>query len=186
MRNSFFLVIVAVSMMLVTACSLSTAPTGDSASDPSSAQNLMPTIAGYSSVEATSITDAITAVGGSAALVTGNAAVSAAIDRIDDMIDCYEGVGAVSARIYTEQNISQVLEGELPKVGALAIINRDRAVNNLLPCALQDQGGFSAQAVTVDPCGGTGNFVVDGETIDYIYAATDPELCGLFVSALNQ
>ncbi|MBE0689493.1 MAG: hypothetical protein IH587_05155, partial [Anaerolineae bacterium] len=94
---------------------------------------------------------------------------------------CYEGVGAVAARIYTESNLSGALQGEVPKVGALAIINQDRLVNNFLQCAVAP--GFSQQAA-LEPCLGSGTFSRDGETLHYVYAATNPDLCSLFVAAM--
>lgn len=161
--------------------------TGDTALDAAAAQSVMPNLSnyGYTSTDARNITDAIAAVGGSASLFTGNPAAAAAIAKIDDMIGCYQNVGAVSARIYTYTNISELLQGQVPKVGALAVVNRDRVARNLAACALNTGSGFSAQATQIEPCAGTGTLTRSGETLDYIYAATDPQLCTLFAAALQ-
>lgn len=160
--------------------------TGDTANDAASAQNQMPNIAGYNSVDAASITDAVAAVGGGASLLSGNPAITAAIAKIDDMIACYRQVGAVAARVYTDANITQVVQGQIPKVGALAIINRNRLTDNFLPCALNTGSGIGAQSADViEPCAGVGSFTRGSDTFDYVYAATDPTLCNTFVTALQ-
>jgi hypothetical protein len=156
--------------------------TGDTAADPSAAQRFLPNLPGYAAFDTANITSAITAAGGSGALITGNPVLAAAIAQIDGMISCYRSVGAVAARVYAENNITGVFQGQIPKVGALAIINQDRLVNNFLSCALG--GGARAQGGGLQPCSGTGTFTADGETLHYIYAASDPALCALFVGAL--
>jgi hypothetical protein len=156
--------------------------TGNTASDPSAAQQFLPNLPGYTSFDTANITSAITAAGGSGALITGNPVLAAAIAQIDGMISCYRNVGAVSARVYTENNIAGVIQGQIPKVGALAVINQDRIVNNFLSCALG--GNARAQGGGLQPCAGTGSFVANGETLHYIYAASDPALCALFVGAM--
>jgi hypothetical protein len=162
--------------------------TGDSSLDAAAAQNAMPNLSnyGYTSSDARNITDAIAAVGGTASLFTGNPAAAAAIAKIDDMIRCYQNVGAVAARVYTFTNIGELLQGQVPKVGALAIVNRDRITRNLPSCALNTGSGFSAQSATIEPCAGSGTLTRSGETLDYVYAATDPQLCTLFAAALQQ
>ena len=189
MRN---FIVLALLGLLLGACGqlqLDIAPTtGDTALDAASAQSQMPNLSnyGYSTLDASSVTDAITALGGSASLISGNPALAAAIIKIDDMIACYESVGAVSANVYAQADIAQVLEGQLPRAGALAIINRDRLAANLLPCALNSgQEGMRALSATIEPCAGAGTFVRQGATFDYVYAATDPQLCNLFAAALT-
>jgi hypothetical protein len=76
--------------------------------------------------------------------------------------------------------------GQTPNVGALAIINRTRLQSNLLACALNTGGGFSAQSAEIEPCAGTGTFVRGSDTFDYVFAATDPQLCTLFQAAFQQ
>lgn len=155
--------------------------TGDTASDPSAVQRFLPNIPGYNVTDADSLVDAITAVTGGASLLTGNPVTAAMVAQIDGMIQCYQNVGAVGARIYTQANIGQLLEGQVPAVGALAMINQDRLVNNFLPCALGSAGdSFRAQGAAVEPCSGSGSFVAEGETIHYLYAATQPDLCAQF------
>lgn len=173
---------------LLAACSLNTGTivdavptTGDTASDASAVQQYLPNIPGYTAVDADSIVDAITAVGGGASLVTGNLVTAALVAQIDSMIQCYQNVGAVGAKVYTQVDIGQLVQGQIPTVGALAMVNQNRIVNNFIPCALGGLGdSMSAQAEAVQPCTGSGSFVVNNETILYLYAATQPELCSQF------
>jgi len=158
--------------------------TGDTAADASSAQRFLPNLSnyGYTSIEASSISSAIASVGGSASLLTGDPVAAALIGQIDGMIQCYQSVGAVAARIYTESDLSGALQGDIPKVGALAVINQDRLANNFLQCAVLP--GMRSQSAGVEPCLGSGTFSRDGETLHYVYAASNPELCSLFVAAM--
>jgi len=174
-----------VGVIIMSACSLNVGDiagavptTDDTSSDPSAVQQFLPTIPGYTATDADSIVDAISAVGGSASLITGNPVTAALIAQIDGMIQCYQQVGAVGAKIYTQADIGQILEGQLPTVGALAMINQNRVANNFLPCALGGMSQFSAQAV--QPCSSSGQFVVNNETILYVYGATTQALCDQF------
>ncbi|MDZ4766766.1 MAG: hypothetical protein SGI73_19685 [Chloroflexota bacterium] len=188
MKRLTFIALILTILLASSACSLggSSSPTGDSASDPASAERFLPTLVGYTSHNVDSITSAITAAGGTAALFTGNVLVAGAITQIDSMISCYRSVGAVAARVYTENNIAQLLGGQVPKVGALAIINQDRLANNFLSCATGGGAGGEtrSQDASVQPCAGSGTFTSGGETLHYLYAASNPELCSAFVRGL--
>jgi hypothetical protein len=160
--------------------------TGDTAFDPSSAARFLPNLSnyGYIQTDASSISSALASLGGSASLLTGDPVTAALIAQIDSMIQCYQRVGAVAARVYTETNIANVLQGQIPRLGVLAVINQDRVVNNFLQCALGGGSGARAQSATLQPCAGSGQFSRDGEQLAYLYAATDAELCTLFVAAM--
>lgn len=179
--RKYLLWLLAVTLMM-TACtfSLNTGPTGDTANQSTSAQAFLPDISGYSRSDADSIGDAITSVGGGASLITGNPALAAAIVKIDDMIQCYQNTGAVAANVYTQIDLASVLQGEIPRIGVLAVINEDRISRNFLNCALSGSSGFSAQSATIEPCFGSGSLQREGETIHYLYAATAPGLCSSF------
>jgi hypothetical protein len=160
--------------------------TGDTQFDPSAAQRFLPNLSnyGYTATDAASITSAITSLGGSASLITGDPVLAGVISQIDSMITCYRNVGAVAARIYTPGNIGSVLQGQIPSIGVLAVINTNRIADNLLQCALGSSGRMGAQSATLQPCAGSGSFVRDGETLTYVFAATDTNLCQLFSAAM--
>lgn len=182
MKRILIWLMIGVFTVLGCSFSLGTGPTGDTADQSTSAQTFLPDIAGYSRTDADSISDAITSVGGGASLISGNPALAAAIAKIDDMIQCYQNVGAVTANIYTQTDISTVLQGQVPRIGALAVVNQDRLGRNFLNCALSGSDAFSAQTAAIEPCFGSGSFVREQETIYYIYAATAPGLCSSFQS----
>lgn len=159
--------------------------TGDTANDAAAVQRFIPNLSGvgYTSVEAQSIQTALSSVSGGASLLTGNPAAAALVAQIDGMITCYRTVGALDARVYYQADIANLLAGQVPSVGALAVINQDRIINNFLSCALGGAQGLSPQAAgQPQVCSGSGQIVVDGQTIAYLYAATSPELCNLMIS----
>ncbi len=185
-------ILLLIAVLAVAACSQIGVPgvavptTGDTSNDVSAAQQFVPDLPGYISTDAHSITDAVSTISGGASILTGNPVTAAMIAQIDGMIDCYQGVGAVSAKIYAEANLANIAAGQIPAVGALAVINQDRLVNNFLPCALGSNRGFSAQAATAQPCGSSGSFIVNGETLWYLYAATQQDLCTAIAQRLPQ
>ncbi|MBL8130432.1 MAG: hypothetical protein JNL42_01135 [Anaerolineae bacterium] len=158
--------------------------TGDTANDASAVQRFIPnlTAMGYTSIEAQNVQTALSSVTGGASLITGNPAAAALVAQIDGMITCYRGVGALDARVYYQANIANLVQGTMPSVGALAVINQDRIVNNFLSCALGGNQGVGAQSAAPQVCSGSGQIVVDGETIAYVYAATNQELCNLMAT----
>jgi hypothetical protein len=169
-------------LLLLASCTMTA--TGDTANDAASAQNFLPNIPGYNMTEARTITDALTAAGVGGSLLTGNLPLAALVNRLDAMMTCYQGVGAVAARVYTEVNIANLIQGQIPKVGALAVINEARLERNFFNCALGGGASISAQSDQVEPCGGTGTFTVNNERLHYLYGATSPELCGIFQQAM--
>jgi hypothetical protein len=100
------------------------------------------------------------------------------------MIACYQSVGAVASRVYVDKNIAA--NPTAPKVGVLAVVNVTRLQRNLMNCVL-NTGGMSAQSAEagIQPCGGNGEKVVNNETLNYVYAATTPELCATFQAQFN-
>ncbi len=168
-------------LILLTACD-TISSTGDSAADPEAAGNYLPNIATYSATNADSMVDALTAAAGGASLASGNPALAALVAKIDDMIQCYQDVGAVAANIYTPSSVD-ILGGRIPSAGAVAVINQDRLADNFLACALGQRGmteSVSAQSAELEPCAGSGEFTINDDTFSYIYAATDTPLCATF------
>lgn len=178
-------------MLLLASCSRIGVPggavvptTGNTSSDPSSASQFVKDIPGYVSTNASNISSAISTIGGGASVITGNPIAAALIAQIDGMISCYQSVGAVAAKVYAEVNIGSIAQGQVPAVGALAVINQDRLVNNFLPCALGSNSGFSAQSAEAQPCGSSGQFTANGETLWFVYAASKQELCSAIAQSL--
>ncbi|MCB9455193.1 MAG: hypothetical protein H6671_04310 [Anaerolineaceae bacterium] len=170
-------------VLLLAACQVVPA-TGDTASDPEAVQQFLVTIPGYTATEATNVTEALTQAGVGASLIGGNLPLAGMIAKLDNMIQCYRDVGALSARVYTETTPASAI----PKVGAIAVINETRLGRNLVACALNTASGGAIQAQSADPqpCGGSGSIEVNGEKISYVYGATAPELCVAFQQPFNR
>ncbi|MEP6988674.1 MAG: hypothetical protein ABI970_23945, partial [Chloroflexota bacterium] len=99
--------------------------TGDKNTDAAAAQQFVPpNIPGYNSTDAANVTDALTKVGAAGSLLTGNIVSAGAIAKLNNMISCYQAVGAVAARVYTDVNIAS--NPQAPKIGVLAVINTTR------------------------------------------------------------
>ena len=181
MRYSIGLILAG--LLLVAGCQV-VPSTGDKSTDPSAAQNFVPAaLPGYTASDATDIADALGKAGTSITVFSGNVAAAALIAKLDNMMQCYKGVGAVAAKVFTESPIP--LTGSIPKIGVLAVINSTRIQSNFLQCAINIVSGPSAQAVGPEPCGSSGEFTVNNEKLDYIYGATSPDLCKLFQQGFN-
>ena len=185
-------VMLLIAVLLVAACSKIGVPggavvptTGNSASDASAAQQFIPQLDGYVNVDGSSISSTLSTVTGGASVLSGNPILAAAVQQIDGMISCYQSVGAVATRVYVQAILVDVAQGSVPAVGALAVVNQNRAVNNFLPCALGSGKGFSAQSVqSTQPCSGSGQFVVNNETLLYLYAASQQSLCTAMIQKI--
>lgn len=179
MRKIALFLIVA---LLVAACQV-VPTTGDTASDAAAAQNYLPNLAGFTATEANSITDALTKVGAGASAITGNLPMAGMIAKLDDTLRCYQQVGAVAARVYTEQNVAGALtQGTMPRIGVVAVVNTTRIQRNLFSCVLNTGIGAQSAQAAIQPCGGSGSFTVNNETLQYVYAASAPEVCAAFQS----
>jgi hypothetical protein len=172
-----FALVLMVGLLALAACQV-VPTTGDKSTDAAAAQNYLPNLAGYMTTETNSVTDALTKVGVGGATITGNLPLAGMIAKLDDTLRCYQEVGAVAARVYTEQNVvGAVASGAMPKVGVVAVINTTRIQRNLFSCVMNTGIGAQAQAATVEPCGGSGSFTVNNESLQYVYAATSPDVC---------
>ncbi|MFN8373454.1 MAG: hypothetical protein U0694_11340 [Anaerolineae bacterium] len=164
-------------MLLMAACNLGA--TGDTANDSAAAQRFLPTVTGYTASNATSISSALSTIGGGASALTGNPALTVAIAQIDSMIQCYQNVGAVAAQVYTP-TVYDVTSGQIPGIGAVAVINEDRLRDNFLACVVNNQGQSRLSAQAVEPCFSSGTFTAEGDTFYYVYAGTADDLCTAF------
>ncbi len=173
--------------LVLAACGTQT--TGSN-TDPTAAQTFLPTVDGYTATDADSITDALGAAASEGADQFGNALVEQAVSRLDEFVACYQEVGAVSARVYTRVNISELLSSGAPAVGAVAVVNQDRVRENFVACAVGGDTagaqGFSAQSASIQPCTGNGTFTAEDETLTYIYASTAPEFCSTVARHFGQ
>ncbi len=164
-------------LLSLSACS----PTGDTDTDIEAAQSVMPAFGGYTSFATESVQDAITAALSGGSLATGNIPAAALVAKIDGMIDCYRGVGAVDARVFVQNGSSEVF---IPIVGAVAVVNETRVIDNFVNCVASPLS--SAQSAgTPEPCTGSGRFAYQGDNFVYIYAGSDTSFCSQVTTHFN-
>lgn len=152
--------------------------------DSQSAGAFLPTLSGYTVTGASSISDALAAAAGEGAEQLGNPVVEQAVTRVDNFIQCYQDVGAVAANIYTQVDVDQILAGDVPSAGAVAVVNQDRVRENLLAC-ITGSGDFAAQSAPT-LCQGSGSFESGGDMFTYVYAGTDDGFCSAVQSHFAQ
>jgi hypothetical protein len=181
-RFGMLLMVVA---LLSTACGLvpGTAPLATPASNAPPASAYLPTLPGYSRLEASTIQAFIAGLGETGSVLLGQFQATAAIAAVDSVVGCYQDVGAVAAGGYSKDALPIV-------AGVVAVANRTLLLNpqTFLACisgaqprqALADgQGGGGLQ-----PCAASYTTVINGETFDFLYAGTDLEICQAFCRSL--
>lgn len=174
----FKLILIIATMLTIAACT----DTGNTAGDATSAQRLLPNLAGYTTTDIdTAINGAFTAAG-TAALASGQPEITVALAKADQMLQCFQYRGAIAAKTYNEDGLS----GFIPKTGAVLVINQTRLSEELINCVLGGQEEtFGAQSLTVEPCMDAGFFTYQGDSISYVYVGSDPALCALYDQHFN-
>ena len=151
--------------------------TGNAADDANSAQRLLPNIVNYTATNVdTTIDSAFAAVGG-AALMGGQIGITAAIAKVEQVLQCFQDRGAIAARFYQETDTSLTA----PKVGGALVINQTRINQELINCALGGQeDSTSAQTFSIEPCASAGTLTYESEIISYVYVGSHPDVCAVF------
>jgi predicted small secreted protein len=160
-------------LILLVAMVLSACDTTDTAQDASAAQQVQPNLAGFERSNADSITDAISRIGAGATLTTGNAPGAAAIARMEQVLQCFQDVGAVDASIYVQQEVTNMI----PDAGLSIVLNQTRMNRNMIACLTNPDGGFSAQSLQIQPCAQSGNFTYQEEDFAYAYIGVGDTIC---------
>ena len=114
------LLVIAVAALLVVASVLLGIDRSGPEENP--AAELLPDLSGYNTVEGESLTDYISKLSEGAALLAGQPELALAIAAVDQVIGCYQEVGAVEARVYA-------VEDDPLSAGVVAVGDR----NKLLP-----------------------------------------------------
>lgn len=154
-----------------------------------SASAYLPTVSGYTRSSTMSIQGALDMVLAGANLSAQSdgttfesqslslMAGSVLLTRVDEFTACLQRSGAVDAQVYIKADVTAILAGNVPAVGAIAVVNQDRLRDAAASCALDSVGAgmFSAQAA--QPCGDLGSFTIGAVTYTYLYAATSQDFC---------
>lgn len=143
------------------------------------AQALLPTLSGYNTVEGQLLTDYISTLSEGAALLTGQPQLAATIGAVDAIVSCYQEVGAIRARLYSQQ-------GAPLMAGTVAVADRNALLDpvNLFRCATPF-GNNTQALITIEPCTGNYTLTRDDGVFYVLYAGTTPEMCQLFCSNLE-
>ena len=140
---------------------------------------MLPTLSGYNEVEGQTLTGYIGKLSGGASLLTGQPELAAAFTAVDAIVGCYQQVGAVRARLYSNQ-------ASPLSAGAVAIADRNALLDpaNLFRC-VHRTSGFSAQTVKIQPCKANYTLTRDGNEFYILYAGTTLEICQAFCANLE-
>ena len=99
--------------------------------------------------------------------VGGQVGITAAVAKVEQVLQCFQDRGALAARFYSETQT----DGQLPKIGAVLVINQSRINQEMINCALggQEDSHASAQAIDIEPCASAGTLEYQGDRISYVY-----------------
>lgn len=171
MRRLVFILLASLATLLV-ACDTIAAPTGDTSTDVDSAQNQLPSFANYAQTDAQNVKEALTRAIQAGSLATGNLISAGILERLNTMADCFADVGALAGRVYTSLNP--------PAAGLLVVVNNERITSNFMQCAVNPGARAQMRSAVVEPCASAGTYTDNNITYSYIYASSDPSMCGSF------
>jgi hypothetical protein len=141
---------------------------------------LMPNLQGYEVVEAETIQSHISNLAEGGALLVGHPELAVLVDKVDDVIACYREVGAVNARIYTDQEFAL-------SSGVIAIADRNRLADPtiLFRCIGGQVVPFSSEP-ELNPCSHSYTLERDNNEFYIIFAGTTQEICDAFCANLEE
>jgi hypothetical protein len=145
------------------------------------AARLLPDLPAYRTVEGQNITGYIGALSEGAALLAGQPQAALTIAALDNVIDCYQEVGGVRARVYSH--------AERPlEAGIVAVVDEAR-VNDpdiFFRCVTSVSLGIeSVEGNFPEPCTAAYTLVREDGTFYILYAASTLATCRDFCSQLE-
>ncbi len=140
---------------------------------------LLPSLPGYNQVEGQTLTAYIGTLSQGAAILAGQPELAATLGAVDRIVGCYQQVGAVRARLYSDQ-------ASPLSAGAIAIGDRKELLNptNLFRCVVPNVAP-NAQAPAIQPCTASYTLSRGGNDFYIIYAGTTTQVCQTFCSHLE-
>ncbi len=143
-----------------------------------SAADLMPNVPNAKIVTGMTISEYIASLAEGGSLLTGNPALVAAIEFTQGAIDCYQGLGAVAVRVYSDETFPL-------SSGVVAIVDRNAItdVGNLARCL---GGGQQAGAQgVIEACAHTYTLTKDDNEFYIAYIGTTAQMCQAFCTGLE-
>lgn len=150
----------------------------DSLGRPGGAAGLLPDVPDAEVVEGQTISEYIATLTSGATLLAGNPPLVAAIEFAQGAINCYQDIGAVAVRVYSDK--------EFPlSSGMVAIVDRNAITDlgNLARCLGGGQE-FGAQAA-IDVCAHFYTLKKDDNEFYIAYVGTTQEMCQAFCTRLE-
>ncbi len=152
-----------------------------SAGEPLPVQSLMPDLAGYDQVEGRPIVNYVGALAQGAAMMAGQPQLAAAVGAVDRTVSCFNDVGAVQARAYSQSD--QPLAA-----GAIAIANLDELSDptTLAQCLAPDLLSLEStdDAFVLQPCTGDYGVIYGGQPMMVVYIGSTDSVCADFCANL--
>jgi hypothetical protein len=180
-KNIVYLIVFALLTTMVSGCDFLSGFLEPTPEVPPAAE-MLPDLPDYTVVEGETLTDYLGTLAEGAALLTGHPEMAALALGVDKVIGCYQDVGAVQARVYSNK--------EYPvSAGAVAIADRNALLDprNLFACvkpvAVGDEAG--AQNVAIEPCSASYTLMRDDNEFYILYAGTTQEICQAFCAQLE-
>jgi hypothetical protein len=145
-----------------------------------SAKDLLPDVPNTTVVEGETITQFLTKVADGAALTTANPALIPLIQRVETSLTCYQGLGAVAVRTYTDKTFPL-------SAGIIAIIDRNAITDpaNFANCVLGRAQADASAVPTINPCIKNYTLKKNDNEFHIAYIATTTEMCTAFCSKLE-
>ena len=144
-----------------------------------SAKDMLPNVPNTTVVEGQTITQFLAKAADGAALAAANPELIPLIQRVEASLTCYQDLGAVALRTYTDKSFAL-------SAGIVAIIDRNALTNpaNFANCVLGRAQGEAQAVPAIQPCAKTYTLKKDNNEFDIAYIATTQEMCQAFCSQL--
>ena len=142
---------------------------------------MMPDLPGYRVVEGEQLIGYISKMSEGAALLAAQPELAAAVLVVDNIVSCYQEIGAARARLYSNE------QSPLSS-GAVAIADRDALTDpaNLFKCVAPVAfDSAEADMPAIQPCSASYTLALDGNEIYVVYAGTTEEICHAFCAELE-
>ena len=147
-----------------------------------SAQDMLPAVPNTAVVEGQTITQFLAKIADGAALLAANPQLVPVIQRVEASLTCYQDLGAVALRTYTDKTFPL-------SAGVVAIIDRKALTNpaNFANCVVGKAQGVAPgpSQPTIQPCTKSYTLKKDDNEFYIAYIATTPAMCQAFCSKLE-
>jgi len=150
----------------------------DSLGRPGGAAALLPDVPNAKVIEGQTISEYIATLSSGASLLTGNPPLVAAIEFAQGAINCYQDIGAVAVRVYSDETFPL-------SSGMVAVVDRNAITDlgNLARCLGGGQTDGAQAAISI--CANTYTLKKDDNEFYIAYIGTTEEMCQAFCTGLE-